>query len=285
MAFSRVTVIDVAADDSRRALHPDYTVVLSAGRITAVGPANSIRIPTGAMVVDGSGKFLIPGLWDMHAHLLAEDRLGDQPALYIANGVTGVRVMGSALPLSRMLEIRTAFGKGQRIAPRIGAMTGRMLENANGRPDPVFLPIDTVENAGRAVADLKTGGADFIKVYNRLTRDMYLAAIDGAKRQKISVAGHIPMSMTALEVSDLGQRTIEHSGSAGSTPAELLMSCSRQEDTLRQEWRRTADAITAQTPRGVYEKLYRSVEERATVRGMFRLSWSMLQRSLTSRPI
>jgi hypothetical protein len=264
VAFSHVTVIDVSAADSARALQPDYTVVLSAGRITAVGRANSIRVPADATVVEAAGKFLIPGLWDMHAHLLAEDRLGDQPGLYIANGVTGVRVMGSALPLSRILEVRTAFGNGERVAPRIGAVTGRMLENANGRPDPVFEPIATVEDAHRAVVEQKTSGADFIKVYNRLTRDMYLAVVDEAKRQKISVAGHIPMSMTALEVSDLGQRTIEHSGSAGSTPAELLMSCSSQEDALRQEWQRTADVITAQTPRAVYEKLYRTVEERAS---------------------
>ena len=52
----------------------------------------------------------MPGLWDMHAHLLAEDRLGDQQVLYIANGVTGVRVMGSAVPLSRILKVATAFG-------------------------------------------------------------------------------------------------------------------------------------------------------------------------------
>ena len=140
MAFSRGTVIDVAAADSKRALHPEHTVVVSGGRITAVEPANTIRVPAAAVVIDAPGKFLMPGLWDMHAHLLAEDRLGDQQVLYIANGVTGVRVMGSAVPLSRILKVRTAFG-----------------------PTP-----------------------------------------------------------------------IEHSGSAGSTPAELLMSCSSEEDALRQ---------------------------------------------------
>jgi hypothetical protein len=99
----------------------------------------------------------------MHAHLLAEDRLGDQPALYIANGVTGVRVMGSALLPSQILKVRTAFGIGETMGPRLGAVRGRMLENANGRPDAVFLPIATVEDARRAVAGHKKEGADFIK--------------------------------------------------------------------------------------------------------------------------
>ena len=263
MAFSHVTVVDVAASDSVRAVRRDQTVIVSGVLISAVGPSDAVPIPPGTVIVDARGKFLIPGLRDMHTHLLAEDRLDSQPTLYIANGVTGVRVMGSALAAHRRSDLRTAFATGEMVAPRLDAITGRILENANGRPDPLFLPIATVDDARRAVASHRTDGADFVKVYNRLTREMYMTVIDEAKRRNIPVAGHIPMSMTALEVSNFGQRTIEHSGSTGSTPAELLMSCSTDEDMLRQEWRRGADAITAQTPRAFYEELYRRVEERA----------------------
>jgi predicted amidohydrolase len=106
LAFTHVTVIDVAAADSRRALRPDQTVVITGSRITAIGKTSKLRVPAGAQVVDASGKFLIPGLWDMHAHALTDHRYGYAFPLLIANGVTGIREMGSNLPIEEVNKLR-----------------------------------------------------------------------------------------------------------------------------------------------------------------------------------
>src|SRR5688572_24734420 len=91
LVLMRVTVVDVSAVDAAGALRHDQTVVIRGGRVTAVGAAGAVKIPSGARVIDATGKYLIPGLWDMHVHLSPATELA-LPAL-VANGVTGVRDM------------------------------------------------------------------------------------------------------------------------------------------------------------------------------------------------
>ena len=255
-AFTGVTIVDVAAEDPVRALIANQTVLLTGSTITAIGETSRVAVPEGTRTVDAAGKFLIPGLWDMHAHLLFEDRFDYAPLLAVVNGVTGVRVTGSPLPLEWIRTTRTAIDEGRLIGPRLGAVSGRVLEGVGGMTNPVMLSIASPEEARKAVVSLKEQGADFVKPYNRLTREMYLAIIDEARRQGIAVAGHVPMSMTAAEVSDLGQKSIEHSGSAFSTPAELLMSCSRDEGALRKEWQSAAAGNPPLRTFADYETLY-----------------------------
>jgi len=92
VAITHVTVVDVEKATS----HRDLTVLTDGQRITAVGPAESTRVPVNARVLDGRGKWLIPGLWDMHVHTaVPTGRM--LLSLYVANGVTGVRDMGGDL--------------------------------------------------------------------------------------------------------------------------------------------------------------------------------------------
>jgi imidazolonepropionase-like amidohydrolase len=234
LVFTHVTVIDVAATDSRRALKPDHTVVITGSRIDAMGKTGKIRVPAGAQVVDASGKFLIPGLWDMHVHALLEGRPEYFFPLFIANGVTGVRDMGSSLPWERIRQMRGEIADGRILGPRFGAVPGRILDGPGGRLD-VGLAVATAGEGRQLVQSFKRQGADFIKVYNLLPRDVYLAIVDEAKKQGVPVAGHVPFSMTAAEVSDLGQKSIEHT-------TDLFTSCSRDEAALRQELRERARA-------------------------------------------
>ena len=163
LAITPVTVIDVTTADSNAALKRNQTVIISGARITAVGPAGRTLVPPGARTIDGDGKFLIPGLWDMHAHVLGDDRLDYFPALFVANGVTGVRDAGSRLPPARIREIRTAISAGTTIGPRVGAVAGAILEGAGGRVTPQFLPIANLTEARAAVIAHKESGADFVK--------------------------------------------------------------------------------------------------------------------------
>lgn len=266
IAIAGVTIVNVASPTTEEALLPDHTVVVSGSRISAMGPTRFVAVPPDAQRVDGRGKYLIPGLWDMHAHLLnTEERLEYFPALFIANGVTQIREIGNALDPARVRDVRRSLEQGTKSGPTMAALTLQILEGVGGRVGSPFLLVpDDAAAARRAVQTHKAQGADFIKVYNRLSRDAYLAIIGEARRAGLPVAGHVPASMSATEVSDLGQRSIEHSGSAGSTPAELMMSCSTDEAALRKRWQElNAYNGPPQGLRAYVDRIYRSTEERA----------------------
>jgi hypothetical protein len=111
IAFTGVTIVDVAADDPVRALIANQTVLVTGSTITAIGETSRVAVPEGTQTVDAAGKFLIPGLWDMHAHLLWQDRFDYAPLLAVVNGVTGVRVTASPMPLEWIRATRTAIDR------------------------------------------------------------------------------------------------------------------------------------------------------------------------------
>ncbi|HEV8369927.1 MAG TPA: hypothetical protein VGQ39_18370 [Pyrinomonadaceae bacterium] len=179
LAFTHVTIIDVAARDSGRALKPNQTVVVTGDRITGVG--GKVRIPKGAQVIDASGKYLIPGLWDMH--VLATATVFP---FYVVNGVTGVRDMGTARSIAALHDIRKSAAEGRLVAPRIVA-TGRPLDG----PFPGsrnHTPVANEAAARQGVVALKQSGADFVAVIDMLPREAYFAVVDEAKKQSIPFA-------------------------------------------------------------------------------------------------
>ncbi|HMF55105.1 MAG TPA: amidohydrolase family protein [Pyrinomonadaceae bacterium] len=223
IAITHVTVIDATG----AAAQADMTVVVTGDRITAVGRSASVKVPRGAMVVDGTGKFLIPGLWDMHVHT-ASSALTKNPKiffpLFLANGITGVRDMGGDLQL--LQQWRASIARGEMIGPYIVA-AGPMLDGPIG---PSSLSITNESEAREAVVKLKQQGADFIKVQELLPRVAYFAVADEARRQGMTFVGHVPESISAQEASDAGQRSIEHL-------TGILRSSSSEEDLLEPGWR------------------------------------------------
>jgi imidazolonepropionase-like amidohydrolase len=198
VAITGVTVIDVRTG----ATQANVTVVVGSRVITAVGRA--LSVPRGARVVDGRGKFLIPGLWDMHSH---HEGAGEASApLFVANGVTGTRDMGSALDF--ILALREKTESGRVLGPRIIA-AGPILDDAP--PEwPFRRRVRTGAEAREAVRYLKQRGVDFIKVHDRTPRDAYFAIADEAGRQGLPFAGHVPAAVTLVESADAGQKSIEH---------------------------------------------------------------------------
>jgi len=201
--ISHVSVIDVIAG---RAI-PDQTVEIRGRTITSVDAARRVRIPGDARVIDGRGKYLIPGLWDMHVHLgwPPGAAKGFLPML-VANGVLGARDMHSELPI--IISIRKSIETGSQIGPRL-FVAGPALDGPNSYL-PVARIVSTPGEAREAVRQLKAAGVDFIKVYSSLPRDLYLAIAEEAKRERIPFVGHVPYAMTAAEASDAGQRSLEH---------------------------------------------------------------------------
>src|SRR5688572_13478739 len=199
-AFTHVTVIDGRSSQPRI----DQNVVVRGNRIVAVGPAASTSVPAGARVIDGRGKFLIPGLWDMHVHTTMPGGR-DVLELYIANGVTGVRDMAGDWPT--ITAWRGEIARGTLIGPRIVA-SGPYLEGGDV-PIPHLL-VRTPADAQPAVDSLIRLGVDFIKVHSQLTRETYFAIARAARARGVEFVGHVPRTVLPEEASDSGQSSIEH---------------------------------------------------------------------------
>jgi imidazolonepropionase-like amidohydrolase len=223
VAITHVTVIDVTGGPAQ----PDSTVLVSGTHIAAVGPSSSVAIPRGAKIVDGSSKFLIPGLADMHLHLTGSGEPDGSREFFlpllIANGITTVRDMGGKVEYLK--KLRGEIASGQRPGPQI-FFTGPYLD---GNP-PSFQPSVVVENAAEGIAavdNLAAEGVDFIKVQSRLQPKGYFAIASESKTLGIRFVGHVPDSITASQASDAGQASIEHL-------TGVLLGCSTREGELRQ---------------------------------------------------
>ena len=222
MTFAHVTVVDVA--EGR--LLPDQNVVFDRGRITQVSSASQAR-PRG-QVVDAGGKFLIPGLWDMHTHLFDVDTPGSTEVtfpLMIANGVTGVRDTGAMLDL--LMYWRDQIAAQAVVGPRIVG-TGALLD---GLPTVYPLMSTTVvspDDGRRAVDALVARGVDFVKIYEMLRPDVFFAIVNHAKKRGLPAIGHVPLSVDAAEASDAGMRSFEHL-------RNLEFACSTESESLRQQ--------------------------------------------------
>lgn len=198
LALTAVNVVDVVAGR----IVPDTTVVVTGDTITSV-TQHGIP-PGGARVIDGRDKFLIPGLWDMHAHIEGNERAW--LPLYVANGVTGIRDMGADLDF--ILEIREATASGRTLGPRIIA-AGPILDDAPG-DWPFRMRVRNADEARATVQLLKRRGVDLIKVHNYTPREAFFAIVEEARRQNLRVAGHVPLKVTIQEGVDAGMVSIEH---------------------------------------------------------------------------
>ncbi len=195
LAITNVNVIDVTDGHVDR----NVTVYIRGNRIQWVAKHAMLEHGEHLQVVNGVERYVIPGLWNMHVHLVQ-----DVPADYtehvlmplmIANGVTGARDMGGNLETLKSLRARIAAG--QLLGPRI-MFSGPMLDG----PQPAYsdsLAIVTPEDGRAAVRLLKQQGVDFIKVQSLLSRDAYLAIADEAKAQGLNFAGHVPDAVTVAE--------------------------------------------------------------------------------------
>jgi Amidohydrolase family len=205
LAITSVNVVDVV--EGR--IVPNSTVTISGPIITDVRREGAP--PEGARVVDGHDKFLIPGLWDMHAHIQGNERAW--LPLYIANGVTGIRDMGADLEF--ILDIREATASGRTLGPRIVA-AGPILDDAPG-DWPFRMRVRTADEGRAAVQLLERRGVDLIKVHNFTPRDAFFAIVDEARRLQLPVAGHVPLKVTIPEGLDASMASIEHMSEGGRT--------------------------------------------------------------------
>jgi Amidohydrolase family len=212
--ITHVTVIDTETGKEAT----DQTVVICGDKIADIGKSKNLAMPASARIVDGQGKYLIPGFWDMHVHRTEYE---STYSIYIANGVTGVREMSGPEDTNKF---RADLAKRHIDTPRI-YLASPIIDGYPPRWQDQ-IAVRNADDARAVVDDQKKNGADFIKVYDRLSRESYFAIIDEARRQDIPVVGHVPFAITALEASAAGQKSIEHVHA-------IPLACSSQEAELR----------------------------------------------------
>jgi hypothetical protein len=225
LVIRNVTVID----GTGAAVQPGTDVVVTGNRITAV--AKNARVPAGAQIVDGTGKFLIPGLWDMHVHPRGNVQIpgfttyGD--ILLLANGITGVRIM-AGLPIFHRLQRQVENGEliGPRMSvssriidglipanplpPRWGDTAAEAEEwaSVNGGEVPRAWQVTNAAQAKDAVAQAKAAGVEYLKIHNELTPEAYFEIAKEGKAAGMYLTGHLPTGVSVVQMSDTGTRSI-----------------------------------------------------------------------------
>ena len=197
VAFVDVTVVPM----DRERIVPGQTVVVRGDRIVAIGPADKVKVPEGSVRVAGTGKFLMPGLAEMHAHIpggQASDSVVERTLfLYVAGGITTIRGM---LGHPRHLGLRDRAAKGELISPTI--YTSGPSINGNSAPTP-----DVVR---RMVTEQKAAGYDFLKIHPGLTREVFDAMASTAQQVGIKFAGHVPLAVGLTRALEAGYASIDH---------------------------------------------------------------------------
>lgn len=196
LAITDVTVVD-AVDGAR----PGQTVVVRGDRIEAVGP--DVQVPEGARVLEGAGRYLIPGLWDMHVHLTYDPALTDaMPGLFLRWGITSVRDTGGLL--DEILPVVEAMRAAGARAPRVffagPLLDGRLVVyDGEGRPE-IGIADATPEQARENVAALAEAGVDFVKIYEMVTPEVFDALVEAAEERGLPIAAHVPLALRARDV-------------------------------------------------------------------------------------
>ena len=218
-AIDNVNVVDVATGT----ILAGQRVVITGSRISALGGAPGVAVPPNAVRIDGSGKYLIPGMWDMHVHVTGSPTTAHMLGLFLANGITGVRDMGSSI--DGLLSLRPQIDSGRVLLPRVIG-SGVLVD---GKPivyQGITWAVTTPDEARKAVDSLARRGVNFIKAYEMLRPEVYTALAAQARLRGLPYAGHLPLMVSAEDAVRAGHKSFEHLRG-------LEIACSSKADSLR----------------------------------------------------
>lgn len=263
LAIENVTVID---PEARRVL-PNHSVYVDGDRIVAVVPRASKAQLTARRTLDGTGRFLIPGLMDMHVHLFLPNPAAASLNLLLANGVTGIREMSSdCWAIAGMEEgcvgeyrkLQSQTRTGEIAGPDLLGLTSTMVMGPTRLklPEnlPSFITPTTAADARTLVGYLSTRGVDLIKTHDSIPTAAFLGLMEEASRLGIWVGGHVPFGVTSLGAAQLGYRSIEHA-------RDLLYDCSRYGPQYRRQETAFAEGAAGSKRPSQVDRLERTVEE------------------------
>jgi hypothetical protein len=241
LVIKNISVIDMK--DSIPKIN--QTVIIEGNKIRSIG--NKIKLPASAKTIDGTNKFLIPGLWDMHVHMWHERWEKSVPAIegrevfldmFIPNGIIGVRDMGG--DQRQIKKWKEEIIEGKRIGPRI--VSGPIVDGPSKLQED-YIVAGTAEQGVRIVDSLIKQKVDFVKVYSTLPREAYFAIAKESNARHIPFEGHLPDAISVAEATEAGQKSIEHTG-------WMPLSCSSKEDSLRKAIVGGRQTMAAQSSQG-----------------------------------
>ena len=205
VAFVNVTVVPM---DRERTV-PNQTVIVRNGLIAEIGDAQRVKIPKGAQRIEGAGKFLIPGLMDMHVHLLSDEEgfpdslAEDEFKIMLAHGVTTIRLMNGT---PEQLVLRSRSARGEILAPTIYAASPQFI----GRKSTNAYVVTTEAEGRESVRKAKQDGYDYLKMTTNLKPEVYEAIVDEAAKQNIRLVGHADSRSIGLRRALKARQQIEH---------------------------------------------------------------------------
>lgn len=211
---SGFAIVNVTVIHPESAPQPGMNVWVSDGRIQSVTSTASQTLPTDLPQIDGSDKFLMPGLWDMHVHLSYEPRLDEVIfGLFLAHGVTAVRDTGGQLDQvkawrQKSLDNPTTSPHVKIAGPLIDGHN--VIYNGEGNRPLIGTGAGSPAAVEKLVDDLAAADVDFLKAYELLEPDTFKALIKRAEKHNLLVTGHVPLSMDAIDASNAGLNSIEH---------------------------------------------------------------------------
>lgn len=224
--IDNVTIVNV----TNGRLTPRQTIVIEGKLIARI--VNATAATRAAATLDGTGMYVIPGLWDMHMHAFFTNDTARFHStsevmlpLFIVNGVTGVRDLGSNLDAT--LGARDSIAAHQLIGPRM-IVSGPMIDGPTTRYEAA-IKVTTPDDARAAVRMLKQRGVDVIKTQSLIPRDAYFAMASEAVRIGIPFEGHVPNSITAMEAVNAHQRSFEHLIGVSDTNTTLMAALVRNQ--------------------------------------------------------
>lgn len=199
--------VNVIPMDRERILQ-NQTVIVRGGVIAEIGEAKRVKVPKGAQTIDGKGKFLIPGLADMHVHLFTDDEFPDALAedefkIMVANGVTTIRLMTGT---PEQLVLRAKSARGEILAPTIYAASPQFIGKKSGNA----YVVTNEQEARDSVRKAKQDGYDYLKMTTNLKPEVYEAIVDEAAKQNIRVVGHADSRSVGLQRALKARQQIEH---------------------------------------------------------------------------
>ena len=205
IAFVNVNLIPM----DRERILPNQTVIVRDGLIAEIGDAKRLKVPKTAQRIDGAGKFLIPGLTDMHVHLMSDDDefpdalAGDELKVILANGVTTIRLMTGT---PEQLALRAKSRSGEIIAPTMYVASPQFIGRKSGNAYVVTTETEARESVRKAKAD----GYDYLKITTNVKAEVYEAMVDEARKVRIPVVGHADSRFVGLARALRAGQQIEH---------------------------------------------------------------------------
>jgi imidazolonepropionase-like amidohydrolase len=232
IAIVNVTIIDGNDHPPRT----NSTVIVQRTKIVAITGERE-KPPRGAKIVDGTGRFLIPGLWNNDLHGGSYDDAKSHLPELVSYGITTVRDMGA--PLNDILRLRDSIATGALVGPRL-FVAGPLMEGPVPAQMPLIVDLFSEKQARNKVKDLKQHNVDYVEVDTSLTPELYWAIADEAERQGLPLVGHIPATIAAGEVVNAKQRDVEH---LGGRFLNVLIACSSDEAFFNQVIGKTYDDL------------------------------------------